>query len=161
MKTKRWTKVVAVTLFLGLAALPAVGLGPVAHAAPAGTQTVALAEGQKLALQDGSFLTVKGGQLTLVSRTGAAKVLPKGTEVFQGSKGQVGIWGTSGTTIVGTRSFDDPLLRTKPQGFDDPLLRTSAGTVETKGAYIDPALPRTAETKGAYIDPALPKAPPK
>lgn len=143
MKTKRWAGLVAVALFVAFAVLPAVGLGPVANAAPAGTQTVALAEGQKLALQDGSYLTVKGGQLTLVSPTGAAKVLSKGTQVFQDSKGQVGIWGTSGTTIVGTRSFDDPLLRTKPQGFDDPLFKPKAGATDRTGAYIDPALPGT------------------
>lgn len=161
MQTKRWAKMVAVALFLGLVVLPAVGPGTVAQAAPAGTRTVALAEGQKLALQDGSTLTVKGGVLTLVSRTGATKTFPKGSQVFQDGKGQVGIWGTGGTTVVGTASFDDPLFRTNPKGFDDPLFRTSVGTVETKGAYIDPALPRTVETKGAYIDPALPGTPPK
>ncbi len=153
MKTNRWMSVAAVSLLLAISFLPTMGFGaeeePVQTrkiSMPAGTQIVTLAEGQRVALRDGSYLTLKMGQITQVSRTGAAKMFPRGSQVFQDGKGQVGIWGSGGTTIVGTRSFDDPLL--KP-------------TTGLKGAYIDPALPRTVETKGAYIDPALPGTPPK
>lgn len=143
MKTKQLARVLAVVSLVGIVLLP---VSPARTAsAPPGTKAVSLAEGQRLALKDGGYLTMKNGQLTLVNRTGAAKVFPRGSKLTQDNRGQVGIWGTGGTTIVGIRSFDDPLFRTSP------------GATNRAGAYIDPALPRTVNRAGAYVDPVLPR----
>jgi len=131
MKTMRWTRAVAVMLFAGVLFLSAAGFGEAASTAPAGTKAVALAEGQRLALKDGGFLTLKNGQLTLVNRAGAAKVFPGGSKLAQDSRGQVSIWGTGGTTIVGIRSFDDQALPrvTQPK----PIVTPNSAVLQSPG----------------------------
>lgn len=142
MKTLQLARVLAVVSLVWSVLLP--GAPARAASAPPGNQAVSLAEGKRLALKDGGYLTLKNGQFTLVNRAGAAKVFPRGSKLTQDNGGQLKIWGTGGTTIVGTRSFDDPLFRTKP------------GAANRAGAYVDPALPRSVNQAGAYVDPVLP-----
>ncbi|MHB8883248.1 MAG: hypothetical protein ACYC69_17285 [Thermodesulfovibrionales bacterium] len=126
---------------------------------------VKLNPGQKLALTDGSYLTLQGAQIAHAAADGKIKTFPQGSTIRCDHSGHVSIWGTGGTTIWGaggtaitnsdlcrqivkgsrmqdakqTQKFEDPTFR---KGFDDPLLKPTApagagGSTNRQPAKLD------------------------